>query len=264
MCRHLAAVGDAVPVAELLLDARNALVRQAWAPRRQSHGVVAADGFGLGWYPREQGPRAPDGGALPLLHRGCDPVWSDETFAQTARHVQAGAVLASVRSATAGTARGVGAAMPFRHGRHLFAHNGALDGWPDAAAPLAATVGTRRLLRMEAMTDAALLWALVLDRLDLGADLVDAVAGVVDTARTMCGGRLNLLATDGVRIVATAAGASLSYRVRATDDAAAATDRRPGHVVVASEPVDDAPGWVDVPDDSLVVATTSGVRVEAL
>ena len=66
------------------------------------------------------------------------------------------------------------------------------------------------------------------------------------------GARLNLLLTDGQRILATTWGNSLSYRVQ-TDG-----------VVVASEPYDDEPGWVDVPDRHLLEATRDAVAVSPL
>ena len=53
-------------------------------------------------------------------------------------------------------------------------------------------------------------------------------------------------------IAATAAGDTLCYR--ASDDA----------VVVASEPGDDGPGWTEVPDGSVVVATPQQVSVTGL
>jgi glutamine amidotransferase len=244
MCRQLAYVGPPLPLSQLLLDPPNALVRQAWAPQRQSHGVVNADGYGLGWYERP--------GEEPLRHRGAGPVWADETVAELAASRCVTGALASVRSATAGTAHGVSSAMPFRRDRWLFGHNGALHGWPDAAAPLAGRLDVRRLLRLDAMTDAALLWALVLDRLDAGDSALSAVGGVVQRAAADCGGRLNLLLTDGERVVASAWGASLSYRQGADG------------VVVASEPLDDDPGWVDVPDRSLLIADRSAVTVTTL
>jgi dimethylhistidine N-methyltransferase len=61
--------------------------------------------------------------------------------------------------------------------------------------------------------------------------------------------RLNFLLTDGRTITASAYGDTLWYRTG------------PGRVLVASEP-DDAPGqWHEVPDRSLLVATTYGVRI---
>jgi len=66
MCRHLGAIGTGLPVEYLLLDAPQALATQAWAPRRQQHGVVNADGFGVGWHPKRD--------TDPLRHRGSGPV----------------------------------------------------------------------------------------------------------------------------------------------------------------------------------------------
>jgi glutamine amidotransferase len=73
--------------------------------------------------------------------------------------------------------------------------------------------------------------------------LAEALADVVRRAAEACGGRINLLATDGDTIAATTWGASLSWR------------ELPGGVLVASEPHDDLPGWHDVPDGQLLTAT---------
>ncbi|MEU3969190.1 class II glutamine amidotransferase, partial [Streptomyces pseudogriseolus] len=64
MCRHLAYVGPAEPLGALLTGPPHGLYRQSWAPRRQRHGTVNADGFGVGWYadgdpvPARSGSRA--------------------------------------------------------------------------------------------------------------------------------------------------------------------------------------------------------------
>ena len=71
-------------------------------------------------------------------------------------------------------------------------------------------------------------------------------------ARLDPGARLSLLLTDGDRILATTWGDPLSYLVE------------PDGVVVASEPYDDDPRWVDVPDRHLLEATRDGVAVTAL
>ena len=63
---------------------------------------------------------------------------------------------------------------------------------------------------------------------------------------------LNLLLTDGRRILATTWADPASYLVE------------PDGVVVASEPWDDDPRWVEVPDRHLVEATPDGVTVTPL
>jgi glutamine amidotransferase len=247
VCRHVAYLGPPVPLRALLVDPPHSLLRQSWAPRRQRHGTVNADGFGVGWYAEDD--------PIPARYRSDRPMWTDGSFADLARVVRSRAVLGAVRSATPGLPYTVGAAPPFAAGPHLFSHNGVVPGWPERIAVLSAGLSMEALLRTmtdEAATDSALLWALTQQRLDTGAALPEALAAVVRLAASTVGGRLNLLATDGVQIAATAYGDTLSWR---------ADDRG---VVVGSEPLDDEPGWVDVPDRSLLLATPDGVTVSSL
>jgi glutamine amidotransferase len=246
VCRHLAYTGPEVRLGELVADPPHALVRQAWAPRRQTHGVMNVDGFGVGWYV--------PGDPAPARHRGVGPVWADETFADLGRVVRSTCVLAAVRSATDGMAHGPAASAPFRSGPWLFSHNGAISDWDTAAGKLAAAVDPARLARLEVSTDSALLWVLVTEALEAGASPADALAETVRRAAGAGGERLNLLLTDGTTVAATAYGASLVTRRHVAGDG----------VVVASEPYDDEPGWADVPDRSLVVAAAGDVRVTAL
>jgi glutamine amidotransferase len=163
------------------------------------------------------------------------------------------ALLAAVRSATAGTDPGTAAAAPYAAGGWLFSHNGVLTGWPESAAGLAATLPAAALLGLEARVDSALLWALIRQRLELGQPAARALAGTVAAVRAAgLDGRFNFLLTNGRVIAATAAGDTLFYRRR--DDA----------VLVASEPGDDEPGWTEVPDGSAVTATPQQVSVTGL
>jgi glutamine amidotransferase len=250
MCRHLAYVGPPVRLGALLAEPPHALVRQAWAPRRQTHGVMNVDGFGVGWYV--------PGDPRPARHRGVGPVWADETFADLGRVIRTTGLLAAVRSATEGMAHGPAASAPFRTGPWLFSHNGAIGDWGTAVGKLAADVDPARLARLEVSTDSALLWAMVAQALDGGAEPAEALTGAVRRAREAGGERLNLLLTDGSAVYATALGASLVTRRHVAGDSG------DEGVVVASEPYDDEPGWADVPDGSLVVATARDVRVSPL
>ena len=123
MCRHLAYLGSQASLESLLIDPPHSLYRQAWAPRRQRHGTVNADGFGIGWYAGAD--------PVPARYRRGEPIWGDPSFPDIARVTTSGAVLAAVRSATPGTAAGPEAAAPFGWGPWLFSHNGAARGWRD-------------------------------------------------------------------------------------------------------------------------------------
>jgi glutamine amidotransferase len=242
MCRHLAYVGPEVSLKSLLIDPPYGLYRQAWAPRMQRHGTVNADGFGIGWYA--------SGDPVPARYRRAVPIWGDPSLPDLARVTRSSAVLAAVRDATVGTALGEAAAAPFASGSWLFSHNGLLAGWPASAAGLARV---EPLLALEAMTDSAFLWALVVERLRSGTAPDIALAATIDAAEAAGGtGRFNFLLTDGRTIVATTAGDTLWYR-RADDG-----------VTVASEPGDDEPGWAEVPDRQLLTAAPSQVTVRPL
>ncbi|GIJ44485.1 gamma-glutamyl-hercynylcysteine sulfoxide hydrolase [Virgisporangium aliadipatigenens] len=246
MCRHLAYLGPPRPLAALIVDAPHGLLRQSYAPRdMRGGGSVNADGFGLGWYQ--------PGVDAPLRYRRDCPIWTDAALPALAAATVSGAALCAVRNATTGMPTMETAAAPFTEGRFLFSHNGRITGWPDSVAGLAGTLPTRDLLTLDAPTDAALLWALVRHRLRTGASTVDAVAETVFAVEAAApGSRLNVLLTDGTAVVATAWTHSLSYL------------RRDGAVLLASEPLDDDPGWRPVPDRHLVAATTGAVDLTDL
>ncbi|MGW1864848.1 ergothioneine biosynthesis protein EgtC [Streptomyces mauvecolor] len=246
MCRHIAYTGPVLSLGELLVRPPHGLYRQAWAPRRQRHGTVNADGFGVGWYA--------DGDPVAARYRRAGPIWADPNFADLARVVRTGAVLAAVRDATEAGADGEAAAAPFADGRWLFSHNGAVKGWPRSAAPLAAALPAQALLSLEARCDAAFVWALVLNRLTSGDEAGQAMADTVtELAAAAPGSRLNLLLTDGETITATAWGDTLWYL------------HSPGRsTVVASEPYDDDPYWREVPDRTLLAATRTDVLLTPL
>lgn len=243
MCRHLAYLGPERSLGDLLLKPPYSLLRQSHAPRRQRHGTVNADGFGVGWYR--------PGDPVPARYRSERPIWSDVSFTEIARVTVSGAVLAAVRDGTPGLPYGLGTVAPFGRGRYLFSHNGALPGWPRSAVALAGELPTESLLTLDALTDSALLWALVWQELQRGTGPAAALREVVARAAPG-GGRLNLLLTDGGVAVGTTWGDTLSWRAAS------------GAVTLASEPTDDGPGWHDVPDHSIVTATPDGVAVEPL
>jgi glutamine amidotransferase len=228
MCRHLAWLGRPRTLSELVLEPPSSLLVQSYAPRRQRYGTVNADGWGVGFYV--------PGRAEPARWRSARPLWGDASFASLAPVIASGCVLAAVRSATVGMPIEESAAAPFTDGRWLLSHNGRVD---RAALPVSPAA--------ESTVDSALLAALVFERgADALGDTVREVAAADPAAR------LNLLATDGTRLLATTWGDTLS--VLATEDG----------VALASEPWDDDPAWTDVPDRHLVVVTPDGVSMEEI
>lgn len=231
MCRHLAYVGPPVALRSLLFDAPHALVRQARAPRFQHNGRDNPDGWGVGW------SFAGDSRAEHERYRSAETMWEDTSFAGDE---QATTVLAAARYASPGSERSIRNSAPFASGPWLFSLNGYVSGFREEVGPrLRAEVSSRRAAGIDGDTDSEVVFALVLDRLDAGATPGEALC---DVTRRVCAestGALNLLLTDGHDITATALGNSLSVR------------SEPG-LLVASEPLDADPSWVEVDDGALV------------
>ncbi len=253
MCRLLAYLGPPVPLEAVVSAPEHSLVRQSYAPRHQRHGRVNADGFGVGWYDRAVRE-------APARYRSDRPIWSDRSLASMAGLVCSGAVLAAVRDATPPAAVEESGSPPFASGPWLFAHNGAVAGFTGGAGvALRQLISPTRLAGIEGASDSEVVFALVLDALDAGAGAGDAVARAVTAVESVASARLNLVLTDGRDVVASAWGDTLFL----LDDPW--WGRPPGRAtVVASEPYDDDPRWLAVPDRSIVGVGAEGVTVAPL
>jgi glutamine amidotransferase len=228
VCRHLAWLGAPRSLGELLLGPPHGLLVQSYRPRRQRNGIMNADGWGVGFYA--------DARPEPARWRSNRPMWGDASLASVAPVIRSGCVLAAVRSATAGMPADETAAAPFQSGRWLLSHNGVVDRTVLGPHPAAESVCDSALL-------AAHLFASGPER---------AGEFVADLGKRDPGARLNVLLTDGQRIIATRWGDTLSV-LRADDG-----------VVVASEPYDDDPRWADVPEYHLVEVAADTVAITEL
>jgi len=145
-------------------------------------------------------------------------------------------VVAAVRSATVGMPIEISATAPFTDGHWLLSHNGVVD---RAVLPPGRSA--------ESVCDSAMLAAAIFERgLDALAETIVEVGSADPDAR------LNVLAGNGFRILATTWNETLSIL------------RRDDGVVVASEPYDNDSDWEDVPDRHLVEVTANGVALNPL
>jgi glutamine amidotransferase len=226
MCRHLGWLGAEVSVSSLVIDPPCGLRVQSYAPRRQKHGLMNADGWGVGFFD----------GEIPRRWRSRLPLWGDVSLESVAPALRSHCMVAAVRSATVGMPIETSATAPFTDGRWLLSHNGIVD---RAVLPGVSDA--------ESVCDSAILAATIFAR---GLDALGDT--IVEVANADPGARLNIMAADGSRLLATAWGDTLSVL------------RRPDGVVLASEPYDNDSEWEDVPDHHLVEVTATGVRLTPL
>lgn len=233
MCRHLAYVGRPIALGVLLIDADHSLVRQARAPKHQLSGTENPDGYGVGWW---------DAAGVLHRYRTETPIWEDTELGPLARRERTAALLAAVRLASPGLPVEASGNAPFTDGTWLFSLNGVVEAWHDGVGDaLRAAITPHRAAPIEGLSDSEVCFALILDRLDAGAAPGEALRLVVGEIMAVTTGRLNFLLTDGRTVAATAWGNSLFTRVAT------------GAAVVTSEPLDDDPTWVRVPDRTLVI-----------
>jgi glutamine amidotransferase len=226
MCRHLGWLGEPVSIASLVLDPPCGLLVQSYAPRRQKHGLINADGWGVGFFDGTEARR----------WRSAAPLWGDVSFASVSPALRSGCIVAAVRSATVGMPIETSASAPFSDGSWLLSHNGVVD---RGVLPVSAAA--------ESTVDSAVLAALIFDR---GPDnLADTI---VEVAAADPAARLNILVANGSRMIATTWGDTLSVL------------RRDDGIVLASEPYDDHPDWQDIPDRHLVDVTGGQVTLTPL
>jgi glutamine amidotransferase len=226
MCRHLGWLGTDVSVSSLLLEPPFGLRVQSYAPRQQKHGLINADGWGVGFFD----------GEAPRRWRSAAPIWGDTSLESVAPALRSHCVVAAVRSATIGMPIDVSATAPFTDGQWLLSHNGIVD---RTVLPLTSSA--------ESVCDSAMLAATIFA---LGLDVLgETIAQIGSLDR---GARLNILAANGSRMLATAWGDTLSIL------------RRDDGVVLASEPYDNDAEWEDVPDRHLVEVTPGRVTLTAL
>src|SRR3954452_14572610 len=264
MCRHLAYLGGPRTLENLVVAPPHSLYEQSWAPRRQRHGTINVDGFGVGWYV--------DSRRTPVRYRRAQPIWTDASFESLAPTISSACLVAAVRSATPGTAADESAAAPFTHDRWLFSHNGRLYDWPTARKALLA--GAADVPDTRVGVDSALVFGRALAAWQAGASLVDGlldaarapewvlgrgrpagqavaslVDGLLDAARAVGdhgGGRLTMLAADGTSIAGLVLGEPLHVLASGAG------------VVIASEPDVDGP-WREIADGTAVQVDASGL-----
>jgi glutamine amidotransferase len=261
VCRFAAYLGDPLPLSTLLYDGTHPLEAQAHSPREQLHGEVNVDGTGLAWWQ--------DAGDAPLRYVTERTPWSDVNLPALAPRLEAGVQLAAVRSATVGMPFSAANVAPFTRDGMAFAHNGFLETYRGPLGrALVAELSDEGFAALDAVSDslALFLWLCERRARNGSEDLADAVAATVLRAAELAeehdrGAVLNLVVSDGERLVATRAGRRFEANTLYYTGGAG---RFPAGTAVASEPLDDGPGWTAVPEDGLLEVTASGARLRAL
>ncbi len=175
MCRWLAYSGSPVLLSDLLFAPENSLVVQSMHSRLGVE-AVNGDGFGVGWYGTKEEPG---------IYHSTEPAWSDRNLREISGHASAGRVFAHIR-ATTGTPVQQTNCHPFRHGRWLWMHNGAISDFASVKRDLTLEVEPSLFPHIEGSTDSELFFFLALTfglEQDPPAAVARAVGFIEETGR---------------------------------------------------------------------------------
>ncbi|WP_418960201.1 class II glutamine amidotransferase [Streptomyces tritici] len=258
MCRWLAYWGTPVLLDTILYQPAHSLIDQSLHSKLGVE-TTNGDGFGVGWY-----SAAND---TPALLREVGPAWSNRNLRELAGHVRSPLFFAHIRAST-GTAVQQSNCHPFRYGRWMFMHNGAIADFPRMRRDLSLLVDPGLYSDMEGTTDSEVMFYLTLT-FGLEQDppaAVATMAGVVERVGREHGVefplQMTIALTDGERVwvfrySSARASRSLFYSSRVDalrrlhPDLAFLREVSDETRLVVSEPLGDLPGaWNEVPENS--------------
>jgi glutamine amidotransferase len=262
MCRIASYLGPPVRLSALLDDPPHGLTDQSRNAREMAGSTVAGDGWGVGWYHPEAGP-------APGLIKSILPLWSDQNGRTAPLAIMSGSFIAHVRYASPNIETDFANTPLYIMDDHLWTINGELQPWP---GPLSRALRGRLDPDHEAdlrgATDGELLGALWRThfRRTGGRDVALGMRSMLREARDLVRehhGRIkaNLILASAKEVLA------VRYSEHEEPNSLYFLSGEPrwhGGSVVASEPMDDGPGWHKVGPDTLVRLDGQELRPEPL
>lgn len=268
MCRWLAYSGSPMLLDAVLYQPEHSLIDQSLHSRM---GVESTngDGFGIGWYSMDN----EDG--TPAVFRDIGPAWNNRNLRELAAHVRSQLFFAHVRAST-GSAIQQTNCHPFRHGRWLWMHNGAITDFHRLQRDLCMAVDPALFPCIEGSTDSEVMFYLAVT-FGLDQDVPGAVArmaGLVERLGKEHGVadplQMTIAVSDGLRVWAfrySSQGKSRSLFYSSRADSVrqlypelpylrkVSDDTR----LVVSEPLGDLPGlWNELPEASYAIVPSDG------
>jgi predicted glutamine amidotransferase len=258
VCRWLVYSGSPLLLSELLYRPAHSLIDQSRHARLGAE-TTNGDGFGVAWYDTDLGSEEP------AIFRSVGPAWSDRNLREVASHVSSGLFFAHVRAST-GTAVQQTNCHPFRYGRWVWMHNGAIARFSELRRELILAVDPNLFPSIEGSTDSELMFylALTLGLRDDPPGAVERMVGLVERVGWAHGVtdpmQMTLATSDGVRVWAfrySSGGASRSLfystdvttLIQVHPDVPLLLEVSDESRIIVSEPLGDLAGaWNAVPE----------------
>lgn len=266
MCRWIAYSGTPIYLHEALFEPEHSLIVQSLSAK-SSETATNGDGFGIGWYNDRE---------FPGVFKDVRPAWNDSNLLALALQIKASLFVAHIRAATVGAVQRSNC-HPFAHGKWLFVHNGAIDGYEKIRRELMFAVAPELFNSIEGTTDSELMFYLALT-FGMEGDVASGVArmaGFIESVGERHGIehplQMSLGISDGRNLYAvrySSVGRSRtlfhSKDVEAIQDITPEAERvSPRTCAIVSEPLTGlADAWQEVPEASFLTIARGKVERE--
>ena len=258
MCRWIAYTGPGLRLDELLIKPERSLLFQS-RHAMESTFAINADGFGVGWYT--------DASGTPGTYHETRPAWNDENLASIAAHLVSPMFMAHIRAATSAVSRMN--CHPFRAGRWLFQHNGAIGGFDRLRHDLDASIDPAVYATMKGCTDSETMFGICQSE-GLDEDPPGAIARMISRVEAARAEHhvtepfnMTAAASDGHTLYAARYGSngdgpSLYHSASSSELAGLGgrlADLESAATIIVSEPLDDVQQeWLAIPPRTILTA----------
>lgn len=164
MCRWIVFIStQEMFLSDIVLKPSNSLVEQSMDASfhpgftNQYNHIVNADGFGVGWYHQYD--------VAPAVFKDTEPAWSNANLREICISTKSSCVLAHVRAASPGMGVHLPNVHPFKAGRLIFCHNGAIQSFKLIRRKILNQLTDEAFHHIQGTTDSECIFALLLTNL---------------------------------------------------------------------------------------------------
>lgn len=263
MCRIVGYFGQPIALSAILADPPHSLIHQSYDPRELPDATHCGDGWGVGWF-ASRDPDAPIG-----RFRTTRPLWNDENAKTMGPAIFASSLVANARLTLPNLEVTEVNTPVYTFDGHIHTENGGIEPWPGPfIRPLRHELDEPAEDAIRGSTESEILaglWSTHF-RGDCKGDpvaslraMIRQVSKIVRRHRGKI--RENLLVAGPTELL----GIRFSEGTEPHTLYRLERGRRwPEGTVIASEPLDDDPGWKTIPPGSLIRVNSSGTTVEPL
>ena len=256
MCRFAGYIGDDYMIlSDLLNKSSSSLINQSY-DAKESAKPINGDGFGIAWYNHNVDDK-------PATYKSINPAWNDYNLLNIISKVRAKCFIGHVRASTVGNVN-LNNCHPFTYKDIVLTHNGTIYGFNSIRKDVLSLLDNEIINNIKGNTDSEHFFGLMLQNLknarveDVNKATTDQICkAITNSINTIVKlqkrissdlvSYINLIVTNGKMFV------SCRYSNDPDKSMSFYYSRQKNSTIIASEPLNPAYAWVDLPVNHFLV-----------